>query len=146
MRDVDLFVAVASIAVDPRFAEAGPDALRDTWRSGAFGALPPSAEVRRDALARLIGRTAIAERCTMTDRFLVVRGDLRTYKIHLGSANVLMEPNDAYLCIVTGREPGTRLFLPFEEDGRLALILSKAFLLADDTAITDPSITHQIRG
>ncbi|RBQ15014.1 hypothetical protein DP939_38180 [Spongiactinospora rosea] len=146
MRDVDLFVAVASIAVDPRFAEAGPDTLHDSWRSGAFGALPPSAEVRRDALARLIGRTAIAERCTMTDRFLVVRGDLRTYKIHLGSANVLMEPNDAYLCIVTGREPGTRLFLPFEEDGRLALILSKAFLLADDTAITDATIIRQIKG
>ncbi|WP_435878141.1 DUF7737 domain-containing protein [Streptosporangium canum] len=27
----------------------------------------------------------------------------------------------------------------------MALILSKAFLLANDTAITDPSITRQIR-
>jgi hypothetical protein len=27
----------------------------------------------------------------------------------------------------------------------LSLILSKAFLLADDTAIRDPSITRQIR-
>ncbi|MDP9845535.1 hypothetical protein [Streptosporangium lutulentum] len=75
----------------------------------------------------------------------MVRGDLRTYKIHLGSANILMEPNDAYLCIVSGRDPHAGLFLPFEEDGRLALILSKAFLLADDTAITDPSITRQLR-
>jgi hypothetical protein len=75
----------------------------------------------------------------------VVRGDLRTYKIHLGSANILMEPNDAYLCIVAGRSSNAGLFLPFEEDGRLALILSKAFLLANDTAITDPSITRQIR-
>ena len=32
-----------------------------------------------------------------------VRGDLRTYKIHLGSSNILMEPNDQYLCIVPGR-------------------------------------------
>ncbi|MFD8564393.1 DUF4132 domain-containing protein [Streptosporangium canum] len=144
MRDVDLFVAVASITADPRWADQGPDRLRDYWRTGSFAALPPSAEVRRDALSRLIGRTAIAGRCTMTDRFLVVRGDLRTYKIHLGSANILMEPNDAYLCIVSaGGHRG--LFLPFEEDGRLALILSKAFLLANDTAITDPSITRQIR-
>jgi hypothetical protein len=74
----------------------------------------------------------------------VVRGDLRTYKIHLGSGNILMEPNDAYLCIVSTRDPDAGLFLPFEEDGRLALILSKAFLLANDTAITDPSITRQI--
>ncbi|NRQ33759.1 DUF4132 domain-containing protein [Nonomuraea sp. NN258] len=145
MRDVDLFVAVASIATDPRGADREPGRLRDYWWSGSFGTLPPSAEVRRDTLARLIGRTVIADRCTVTDRFLVVRGDLRTYKIHLGSANVLMEPNDAYLCIVSGRDAHAGLFLPFEPDGLLALILSKAFLLADDTAITDPSITRQLQ-
>ncbi|MGP3959443.1 DUF4132 domain-containing protein [Nonomuraea sp. 3N208] len=145
MRDVDLFVAVASITADPQWAGQGPDRLQDYWRTGSFAALPPSAEVRRDALSRLIGRTAIADRCTLTDRFLVVRGDLRTYKIHLGSANILMEPNDAYLCIVSAGDPHAGLFLPFEEDGRLALILSKAFLLANDTAITDPSITRQLR-
>ncbi|MBT2226143.1 DUF4132 domain-containing protein [Nonomuraea sp. NEAU-A123] len=145
MRDVDLFVAVTSITTDPQWADSGPDRLQDYWRTGSFAALPPSAEVRRDVLSRLIGRTAIADRCAMTDRFLVVQGDLRTYKIHLGSANILMEPNDAYLCIVSAVDPHAGLFLPFEEDGRLALILSKAFLLANDTAITDPSITHQIR-
>ncbi|MEU4231878.1 hypothetical protein AB0F17_46925 [Nonomuraea sp. NPDC026600] len=37
------------------------------------------------------------------------------------------------------------VFLPFEEDGgMLSIILSKAFLLAADTSITDPSITRQI--
>ncbi|MFI7447443.1 DUF4132 domain-containing protein [Nonomuraea sp. NPDC049714] len=146
MRDVDLFVAVSSITSYPEWAANRPDELRGYWETGSLGPLAPSAEVRRDALSRLIGRTAIAERCTVTDRYLVVRGDLRTYKIHLGSGNILMEPNDAYLCIVSGRDPHAGLFLPFEEDGRLALILSKAFLLADDTAITDPSITRQIRG
>ncbi len=55
-----------------------------------------------------------------------------------------MEPNDAYLCIVAGTAAASGLFLPFEEDGRLSLILSKAFLLADDTAITDPTIVRQI--
>ncbi|MGW3368607.1 DUF4132 domain-containing protein [Streptosporangium canum] len=138
LRDADLAVGVTSTGLDP-------DGHGDYWQSYGFGDLAESAQVRRDALSRLIGRTAIAGRCTMTDRFLVVRGDLRTYKIHLGSANILMEPNDAYLCIVSARDPHAGLFLPFEEDGRLALILSKAFLLANDTAITDPSITRQIR-
>ncbi|GAA1694288.1 hypothetical protein GCM10009733_107630 [Nonomuraea maheshkhaliensis] len=145
MRDIDLFVAVASIATDPEWIGQGSDRLRDYWQRGPFAPLPPSGEVRRDALSRLIGRTAIADRCTLTDRYLVVRGDLRTYKIHLGSANILMEPNDAYLCIVSARGPQAGLFLPFEEDGRLALILSKAFLLANDTTITDPSITRQLQ-
>ncbi|MFI9549964.1 DUF4132 domain-containing protein [Nonomuraea endophytica] len=144
LRDVDLFVAVASITTEQRWAEDGPERMREYWRSGSFGPLTPTAEVRRDALERLIGRTAIAGRCTLNDRFLVVRGDLRTYKIHLGSANILMEPNDAYLCIVSADDPHAGLFLPFEEDGKLALILSKAFLLAGDTAITDPTITRQI--
>ncbi|MFD9306095.1 hypothetical protein ACFWCB_26155 [Streptomyces sp. NPDC060048] len=44
-----------------------------------------------------------------------------------------------------GRSPDAG-YLPFEGDRTLAVILSKAMLLADDTAITDPTITSQIRG
>ena len=41
---------------------------------------------------------------------------------------------------------GTR-FMPFEDDGMLAIILSKALLLADDAAIDDPTIiVRQIKG
>jgi len=36
------------------------------------------------------------------------------------------------------------LLLPFEGDGVLAVILSKAVLLARDSAITDPSINRPI--
>ncbi|MBP2706084.1 DUF4132 domain-containing protein [Microbispora sp. RL4-1S] len=144
MRDVDLFVAVTSITADPRWADHGPDRMRDYWHSFGFGDLTETARTRRDALARLVPRLKIADRVELTDRFLRVRGDLRTYKIHLGSGNILMEPNDAYLCIVPSGA-GDRVFLPFEEDGgMLSVILSKAFLLADDTAIADPSITRQI--
>jgi hypothetical protein len=60
-----------------------------------------------------------------------------------------MEPNDQYLCIVQDRSAATVempvRFLPFEGDQRLALILSKAFLLAEDTRITDPTILKQIQ-
>ena len=37
-----------------------------------------------------------------------------------------------------------RLFLPFEGDATLSIILTKAFLLAADNAITDPTIVRQI--
>jgi hypothetical protein len=89
----------------------------------------------------------IAGRCKLADRFLVVRGDIRTYKIHLGSGNILMAPNDQYLCIVAKQTVagGDRVFLPFEGDGTLSVILSKAFLLAADTQITDPTITSQLK-
>ncbi|WP_433365170.1 DUF4132 domain-containing protein [Streptosporangium sp. CA-115845] len=141
-RDADLAVGVTSVGLDQQ-AVAGHE---EYWHSYGFGELTETAGTRRDALARLLPRLRIADRAELTDRFLRVRGDRRTYKIHLGSGNILMEPNDAYLCIVPGhdRDAGS-VFLPFEENGgMLSVILSKAFLLADDTAITDPSITRQL--
>lgn len=56
---------------------------------------------------------------------------------------------DQYLCIVQARGSGAdaadKVFLPFEGDSTLSLVLSKAFLLAADKKITDPSITRQIQ-
>ncbi|MEV7285007.1 DUF4132 domain-containing protein [Streptomyces sp. NPDC093252] len=145
MRDVDLFVAVTSIAADPDWTDRGEDRHTAYRRAAGFGELTATAEVRREALARILPKLRIAGRCTLDGRFLTVRGDLRTYRVHLGSANILMDPDDTYLCIVPGttRPPGT-LFLPFEDE-RLSLILSKAFLLAADSAITDPTILNQLR-
>ena len=59
-----------------------------------------------------------------------------------------MSPNDQYLCIVPKRAPDAgseRVFLPFEGDTMLSVILSKALLLADDKNIRDASIVRQIR-
>src|SRR5262249_42325782 len=135
MRDVDLFVGVASVGNDPGWSDGGPNGRYvDYWRNYSFGELGETAKTRKEVLGRLIPRLDIAGRCSLGDKFLVVRGDLRTYKIHLGSANILMEPNDQYLCIVPGRSASggatrEKVFLPFEGDERLAVILSKAFLL-----------------
>src|SRR5262249_1705139 len=147
-----LFVSVCGIAADPAWRDGGvrrPD--YDTyWQRWAFADLSVSAANRRDVLDRLLPRLNIAGRCSLSEKFLVVRGDLRTYKIHLGSGNILMSPNDQYLCIVQGRaaaakdDPGPVL-LPFEGDSVLSLILSKAFLLANDRKITDSTILNQIK-
>ena len=150
MRDVDLFVGVASVGNDPTWRDGGEQAFgRDYWQSYAFGDLGATAQTRRSVLERLLPRLKIAPRCALDGKFLTVQGDLRTYKIHLGSGNILMEPNDQYLCIVPGRSQDAnaadQVFLPFEGDRTLSIILSKAFLLADDTKITDKTITRQIK-
>ena len=147
LRDVDLFVGVASVGNNPAWADGGPEGrFRDYWQNYAFGDLGETAKTRSSVLARLLPRLKIAQRCRLDGKFLVVRGELRTYKIHLGSGNILMEPNDQYLCIVPGRSDETGdLFLPFEGDRMLAIILSKAFLLAEDTKIQDPTIVSQIK-
>jgi hypothetical protein len=150
MRDVDLFVGVASVGNDPAWQDGGPGGrYRDYWQSYSFGELSATAATRRDVLQQLVPLLKIAGRCSFQERFLVVRGDTRIYKIHLGSGNVLMEPNDQYLCIVPdsrARSGGPDVFLPFEGDAVLAIILSKALLLAEDTKIKDPTIVRQIRG
>jgi len=146
MRDVDLFIGVTSIGADPEWLDRGEGRrFGDYWHHYAFGDLGAGAQVRREVLAGLLPMLAIADRCELQSRFLVVRGDLRTYRIHLGSGNILMSPDDQYLCIVAARDAhASKLYLPFDDDPVLSLILSKAFLLANDTKITDQSITRQI--
>lgn len=149
LRDVDLFVGVCSVGNNPDWQDGGPEGrYQQYWWNFSFGAdLSETGRQRHDLLQRLIPRLAIRDVCTLTDRFLIVKGSLRTYKIHLGSGNILMEPNDQYLCIVPGRGGNEThgVFLPFDGDRVLSIILSKALLLADDDKISDASITSQIR-
>lgn len=148
MRDVDLFVGVASVGNDPAWRDSGGLVqYRDYWQAYSFGDLNEVAKTRKLLLERLVPRLKIAKVAEIKDRFLIVKGKLRTYKIHIGSTNILMEPNDQYLCIVPDRsaKPVTEnLFLPFEGDNGISVIISKALLLAEDDKITDVTITRQI--
>ncbi|MFI6310115.1 DUF4132 domain-containing protein [Nocardia fusca] len=147
LRDVDLFVGVASVGNDPTWHDGGPGGhFREYWSSYSFGELDHSAQTRRVVLARLIPRLAIADRCTLEGRFLHVEGERHTYKIHLGSGNILMTPNDRYLCIVPKSGAGVPQtgYQPFEGDRMLTVILSKAMMLAADTKITDRTIVSQL--
>jgi hypothetical protein len=144
MRDVDLFVGVTSIATDDTWADRGEDRFHQYWVSASFGELTASAEVRRDVLARILPKLKISAQCELRERYLRVRGTLRAYKIHLGSGNILMEPNDAYLCIVPERGKPQTVRLPFDDDEMLSIILSKAMLLAADDKITDRTILRQL--
>lgn len=155
MRDVDLFIGVTSVGADRNWQDAGQGRAGRYARLDAYfqdysgQELTANARVRRDAIARLLPGLSIADRAELQERHLRVRGDLRTYRIHLGSGNIYMEPSDTYLCIVPARGRDTKtakVFLPFDDDPMLGLILSKAFLLANDKNIGDSTITRQIRG
>ena len=146
MRDLDLFTGVASIGNDPAYGQNPAAPFREYWNSFSFGELTEMAKNRASVLERILPRLAIAERCRLEGRFLVVRGDLATYRIHLGSSNVFMEPPGRFLCIVDGSATlatPRNLSLPFEEDHKLSQILSKAFMLANDRKIKDQSILRQ---
>ena len=148
MRDVDLFTAVCSIGNDPNWQDQGLATHREYWETASFGELNATAQSRHEVLERLLPGLKIADQCVLKKRFLVVRGHLRTYQIHLGSGSIRMSPNNQYLCIVPTRISKSKkpsVYLPFDDDHTLSMILSKAFLLAEDSKIKDRSIMRQIK-
>jgi hypothetical protein len=147
MRDADLLVGVTSIGADPAWGIDHQHEHAEYWQRFADAELSTFAENRKTVLESLLPKLAIRDRCRITDRYLVVRGESNEYRIHLGSGNVLMEPGSRYLCIVRGGgDTAATVPLPFEGDSMLAVILSKAFLLANDKVIRDETILRQIRG
>ena len=148
LRDVDLFVGVASVGNDPTWQDnGGLPRYYQYWQSYSFGDLSEVAKTRKAVLETLLPRLKIGKVAHIDGNFLVVQGKLRTYKIHIGSTNILMLPDDQYLCIVPDRskkDVTDKLFIPFEGDNALSVVLSKAMLLADDDKITDSTITSQI--
>ena len=153
MRDVDQFVGKCSIGINAPEPDERTERYEDfgVWNYRQYlteSSLSASAVIRKHALDAIISKLKIAPLCTFDDKYLMVKGQLKTYKIHLGSSNILMLPNDLYLCIVPDikqQEKATQnLFLPFEGDDMLSLILSKALLLANDHLIKDKSILQQI--
>ncbi|HUJ50277.1 MAG TPA: hypothetical protein VLW25_08755, partial [Bryobacteraceae bacterium] len=122
----------------------GPHA--DYWQRFADSELSVAAENRKSVLETLLPKLAIRDRCRLEGRYLLVRGESNEYRIHLGSGNVIMEPGSRYLCIIRGSgDSAATVPLPFEGDSMLGIILSKAFLLANDKAIKDETILRQIR-
>jgi hypothetical protein len=153
MRHCDLFTSVASVANDPNWIDGGaeaqhPDQWRRTtdeyWRNTALGALNQSATSRKEVIETLLPSLKMADRCKIDGNYLRVQGKLRAYKIHFGSGNILMEPDNRYICIVKATPKGGNVMLPFEGDAMLSMILSKALLLVADDKITDQVIVRQI--
>lgn len=146
MRDVDLFVGVTSIGNDPSWADGRNEQMDNYWTDYSTAALTENARVRKELLEKIISRLKIAKVAKFDDRFLRIAGKKRIYKIHMGSGNILMEPDNSYLCIVPDQSKNklSKVYLPFEGDRMLSIILSKAILLADDDKITDQTILSQI--
>jgi hypothetical protein len=127
MRDLDLVVSVAHRGgVDPE-------------------ATASTVEMR----ASLVGET-----CQLLDiknvelqkHHAIIRGDLATYSIHLGSGGVMVMPGTAIPVVAVRSQHRGRLFLPFaDNDPRTAEVLSKVLLFARDGQIRDPNILQWIR-
>lgn len=146
MRDIDLFVGVTSIGNDPEWYDRGETGGINYWSSYTNGELTERSKTRVEILKNIIPKMKIADKCEFSGRYLKVKGTIGNYKIHMGSGNILMEPDDQYLCIVADRSANKlkKVFIPFEGDNMLSIIISKALMLAEDSKIKDQSIVNQI--
>jgi len=146
LRDVDLFVGVCSVGNDPEWQDGGRQPnWGEYWTSYAFGALSETAKTRAAVLESLLPKLAIRKQVRVDGRFVVVEGKRNSYRIHIGSGNIQILPTNRYLCIVPGgKAAGSNVFLPFEGDRTLSIIISKALMLAKDDRIKDPSILAQL--
>lgn len=128
MRDADLAVSVAQ--------------LHDQDSHGSTESYARRAELVT-ALVADLGLKGV--RCE--GHFAHVTGQRASYRVHLGSAAIHIEPGNC-LCVVpdrSGDKPADGLFLPFADaDPKASEVVSKILLLANDGKIKDKSILAQI--
>jgi hypothetical protein len=125
MRDVDLVVSVAHVG------EVDPEASHSSMEM-------------RGALARESARLFKLDNIEIKKRFILIKGKLGEYNIHLGSGMVKKNGLSLSIIPVHSQHRG-RMFLPFvDDDPKSAEIISKMKLLAEDSKIQDPTILAQI--
>jgi hypothetical protein len=126
MRDLDLVVSVAHVGgVDPE-ASASTIDMRGALLTETF-ALLSIKNVKLDS------------------RHALIKGQLGSYSVHLGSGVVHKQPGGAVCMVPVHSQHRGRLFLPFaDNDPKTAEVVSKVLLLARDNEIQDPTILQQI--
>jgi len=138
LRDIDLFISVCSVGNDPDWQ----DRESDYWRASSFGDLNEAAKVRKDVLAAILPSFQNASSMTLENNTLAIEGKLNNYKIHLGSSNVMLLPDNRFLSIA-GMSSKNKVLLPFNGDSILSNIISKALFLINDHKIKDENILSQ---
>jgi hypothetical protein len=121
MRELDLFVSAAGVANDPN--------LPSKLQSQTNHELTPMATSRRDVLAAVLPRMRSKAKLSLQSDHLKVEGEHGSYLVHLGSGRVSRVGDQSAIVVTPSRAAKAavgRIFLPFEGDGQLVGILSKA--------------------
>ena len=148
MRDVDLFTSVCAVGEDETWTDQGDRGMG--IRGDRLDPKEISAVIalRADMLARVLPRTQIAHRCRVRETFLEVRGQLGTYRIHLGwgETELITDSGIRRLRIPQEILDAVSLNLsdlPLDLDHRTEMILRKAHVLAQDWKIDSPELVRQ---
>jgi hypothetical protein len=104
------------------------------------------AAARAELVERLLPSLGLGERARVEGRWVVVRGDLHDYRVHLGSGNVQVADERRALALPPlAPRP---LYLPVEDelDPVTTEILEKTLLLARDVLVEDEAVARELAG
>jgi Domain of unknown function (DUF4132) len=156
MFDLELVTGVTALGFDGRWRDPGRDATPPpadehpvgvTWNGDLTQRTPGElGKMRTELLQWLVPRLAIADRLRLDGHMLHVKGKWNDYAIHTGNAAVRIVGPNSHVCIVPGGRTDEvgQVPLPFAGDEVLALVLSKAHMLADEDRIRDRDIVRQL--
>lgn len=126
MRDVDLAVSVAHVGgVDPETSHS-------------------TIEMRK-AIFDLNLRLFKLNNVSFSENFALIQGKRGEYSVHLGSGIIHKKAGTTINVLPVHSSHRGRIFLPFvDEDPKMAEIMSKILLFAEDEKIKDPFILEQL--
>lgn len=126
MRDADLVSSVAH-------------------RGGSDRWSPEAARLRADFVNALVSEMALPDVRVQGD-VVEVRGRLASYRLHIGSAEVRVDPGDHPCILPQATAPPGEIYLPFaDEDATCEEVVRKVLLLAGDHRIADEAVLARIR-
>ena len=149
MRDVDLFTSVCAVGQDESWSDQGERGIGVVASRMDVNELSAMLALRIEILSRVLPLTPIAEHCKIEKTWLVVRGQLGTYRIEivLGGVLRITDSGVRQLKIPQKLLDGVSVDLsafPIDLDHRTEMILRKAYVLADDWKIDSPDLIRQL--
>jgi hypothetical protein len=148
LRDLDHFAWVAAAGRQAMASARGASQRQweDAFRTVEEEEPLESARVRRALLALEMPALALGKAVALEDRYLRIKGQLATYRIHLGTGTITLDPKGTVIPLDPERQPAPAgLFLPFEEpDARLTDVLNKARALLEDARIKEPAFKKAV--
>lgn len=147
-RDIDLFIAVTSVANNPELSKSNTslETYRTSFEKGLF-LENATIQIRQQILTVLIPKLKIAS-AGFEGNYWSINGQLNDYRINLSSGFAQIKGRQAHLNLLpnTSRLKKNRKFqLPIEEDETLYIILAKALFLQADDQISDQRILAMLQ-
>lgn len=145
-RDMDLFIAITSIANDPELSlkTEQQEYYREEFNKGYFSD-NATAKIRKQVISVIAPSLGLLP--SFDKNFLIVQGKLNKYRINLGSGFAQLADSQKHINLLPDIKPmkkSKKVHAPIQDDETLYIILAKALFLEKDDKIDDKKFKEAI--